>query len=330
VAQKAAVLNTAQVNLDNTIISSPVEGVVIGRDVDVGQTVAASLQAPTLFTIAQDLRQMQVETSIDEADIGQIVPGQQAVFTVDSFPGQEFRGVVTQVRKQATEVQSVITYTVIIAAENPELKLLPGMTASVDIRVSNRTNVLKVPSAALRFRPPDAEAALQASATLPEGQGGGKGGGKGAFNADAQREQLDRLAALLQLDEEQKAKVAAIEKEVLANARAQRQSGQPANRDQRQKSREQADREIMEVLRPDQQTKFKALLAERRDNPAAPARVWVLENGKPKAVPIFIGVNDNSASELVRGNLKEGEEVLVGINRGEGGRAQGKAFRFGF
>ena len=152
VNQREAALTQAQVDLEHTFIHSPVDGIVIERAVDVGQTVAASLQAPKLFTIAQDLRKMQVETSVDEADIGRIQVGQRTMFTVDAFPRQEFEGRVKQIRKAPLTVQNVVTYTVVISAENPGLRLFPGMTASVKIFVDERPSALKVPNSALRFR----------------------------------------------------------------------------------------------------------------------------------------------------------------------------------
>src|SRR5215468_6288485 len=158
VDQKTAALAQAQANLNYTTIRAPVDGVVVSRAVDVGQTVAASLQAPTLFTIAQDLTKMQVETSVDEADIGRIKLEDRASFTVDAFSGQTFTGVVTQIRKAAQIVQNVVTYTVIISVENPGGRLLPGMTANVKLVYAEKPSVLKVPNAALRFRPAGADA----------------------------------------------------------------------------------------------------------------------------------------------------------------------------
>lgn len=152
VNQREAALRQAQIDLEHTFILSPVDGIVIERAVDVGQTVAASLQAPKLFTIAQDLRKMQVETSVDEADIGRIQVSQRATFTVDAFPGQRFAGRVKQIRKAPLTVQNVVTYTVVVSAENPELRLFPGMTANVEIFVDERPAALKVPNSALRFR----------------------------------------------------------------------------------------------------------------------------------------------------------------------------------
>ncbi|MFQ5830591.1 MAG: efflux RND transporter periplasmic adaptor subunit [Candidatus Methylomirabilia bacterium] len=154
VRQREAALRQSRVDLEHTIIRSPVDGVVVSRNVDVGQTVAASLQAPTLFTIAQDLTQMQVDANVDEADIGQIRPGQRTTFVVDAFPGETFKGVVAQIRKAPQIIQNVVTYDVVIAAQNSDLKLLPGMTANVRIVVDHRSSALKIPNVALRFRPP--------------------------------------------------------------------------------------------------------------------------------------------------------------------------------
>lgn len=164
--QRAAALDLARVDLDRTRIRSPIDGVVIDRSVDVGQTVAASLQAPTLFTIARDLKDLQVETYVDEADIGRIATGQPARFTVASFPDESFAGRVTQIRKGPQLIQNVVTYIVVIATRNDELKLLPGMTASVRIVTAERRNVLKLPNAALRFRPPGAVAGAQRESTV--------------------------------------------------------------------------------------------------------------------------------------------------------------------
>ena len=149
-----AALRAAQVDLDRSYIYAPVNGVVIARNVDVGQTVAASLQAPTLFLIAEDLNKMQVDTNVDEADISRIQVGQQVSFTVDAFPGEMFKGQVVQIRQAPIVQQNVVTYNVVVAVVNPELKLKPGLTANVKILVDRRANALKIPNAALRFRPP--------------------------------------------------------------------------------------------------------------------------------------------------------------------------------
>ncbi len=148
-----AALNQAEVNLAYTTITSPINGVVISRDVAVGQTVAASLQAPTLFVIAQDLKQIQVDASIAEADMGKVRAGMKAEFSVDAYPEETFRGKVRQVRNSALTVQNVVTYSAIIDVENPELKLKPGMTANVSLIHDERRNAVRLPNAALRFRP---------------------------------------------------------------------------------------------------------------------------------------------------------------------------------
>lgn len=153
VKSSEASLERALTNLRYATIASPIDGVVISRDVDVGQTVAASLSAPTLFTIAKDLTQMQLEAAVDEADIGMIAVGQSVSFTVDAFPDRNFKGAVQQVRLAPQMVQNVVSYTVIVQVENPEGKLLPGMTANATFLVDRASDVLKVPAAALRFRP---------------------------------------------------------------------------------------------------------------------------------------------------------------------------------
>jgi HlyD family secretion protein len=153
VTQARAALSQAQVNLAKTAITSPIDGIVIARNVDVGQTVAASLQAPTLFVLAADLRQMQLQANIDEADLGRIEAGQPVTFAVDAYPGETFRGSVEQVRLNPVIEQNVVTYAAIISAPNPDLKLKPGMTANVAVEIARRDDVLRVPAAALRFRP---------------------------------------------------------------------------------------------------------------------------------------------------------------------------------
>jgi HlyD family secretion protein len=173
VKQAEAAMQLTQIDLNNTYIKAPVDGVVVARNVDVGQTVAASLSAPTLFLIAQDLTKMQVDTNVSEADVGRVKVGQAATFTVDAYPGRVFRGTVTAVREAPINVQNVITYDVVIGVSNADLKLFPGMTANVKIMVDQRPNVLKVPNGALRYRPATAAAPATTPAT------GGGGGGKG-------------------------------------------------------------------------------------------------------------------------------------------------------
>jgi RND family efflux transporter, MFP subunit len=157
IAQTEASLKFAETNLQYSRILSPVDGVVISRSVDVGQTVAASFQTPTLFTIAQDLTKMQIDTNVDEADIGKVSVGQKVDFTVDAYPEITFKGTVWQIRNAPIIVQNVVTYDVVIKVDNPELKLKPGMTANVSIITSFKKDILKIPNAALRFMPQEEE-----------------------------------------------------------------------------------------------------------------------------------------------------------------------------
>ena len=191
-AQAQAALNQSLVDLNNTVIRSPVDGIVISRNVDVGQTVAASLTAPTLFTIANDLSKMEVHTNVDEADVGNVTEKQEVNFTVDAFPARRFRGRVHQVRHAPTIVQNVVTYDAVVRIDNKELLLKPGMTANVQFLVSRQEDVLAIPNMAMRFKPPNEKDEAQellrqeqsraaprvgARRTSRSGQGGGAGRG---------------------------------------------------------------------------------------------------------------------------------------------------------
>jgi HlyD family secretion protein len=173
---KRAAVEKARVNLQYCTIYSPVDGMVISRNVDVGQTVAASLNAPTLFVIANDLTKMQIDTNVGESDVGGVEEKQKVDFTVDAFPNRTFHGIVVQVRNSPTNVQNVVSYDTVIGVNNADLKLKPGMTANVSIIVAERSNVLRVPNAALRFRPPE-------STTNAPPAGATAGGGPPAGNA---------------------------------------------------------------------------------------------------------------------------------------------------
>lgn len=188
VTSARAALQRAETNLRYATIQSPIDGVVVSRDVDVGQTVAASLSAPTLFTIAQDLTRMQLEAAVDEADIGQVKVGQTANFTVDAYPTRSFRGTVHQVRLAPETVQNVVTYTVIILVENDDLTLLPGMTANVTVDVDEARDVLKVPSTALRFRPDGGAPGGRPGA--PGARAGGPGEARAGGEARRARERV--------------------------------------------------------------------------------------------------------------------------------------------
>ena len=172
--QAEAALQQARVNLSHTVIASPVSGIVLSRNVEVGQTVAAGLQAPTLFIIARDLDTLELDARVDESDVGRVKVGQPVAFTVDAYPGQTFSGTVRQVRLQPTVIQNVVSYTTVIDVPNPRQQLKPGMTATLDIEVARADDALLVPAAALRFTPSDASLASSDRAT-----GGDTGGSRG-------------------------------------------------------------------------------------------------------------------------------------------------------
>jgi HlyD family secretion protein len=210
VEQARAALAYSQTNLIYTQIVSPVNGIVISRNVDVGQTVAASFQTPTLFNIAQDLTKMQIDTNVDEADIGKIKVDQPVEFTVDAYPDTTFMGKVSEVRNAPTTIQNVVTYNVVVKVDNPELKLKPGMTANVSIILSDKKGVLRIPNAALRFKPAEKGADGDKEASVQKGPG-----------------------------------------------------------------------------------------------------VWVLENRKPKRISVALGISDGNYAEILTGDVKEGDEVIV-------------------
>jgi HlyD family secretion protein len=200
VKQNEASLQTAELDLAHTQIRAPVDGTVIARNMDVGQTVAASFSAPTIFQIAQDLTKMQVDTNIDESDISRIVVGQEANFSVDAYPGQTFRGEVVQIRRAPINVQNVITYDVVIQVPNPDLKLFPGMTANVRVLTDRVENVLRLPSAALRVR---LDPAAKAKGGGKKGGGGGKGKAAAAAKArGAARQELTQAQTVYVMGED--------------------------------------------------------------------------------------------------------------------------------
>jgi len=225
--QRRAALNQARIELERTVIRSPVDGVVISRSVDVGQTVAASFQAPVLFTIARDLRQMEVNVAVDEADVGRVQTGQKMRFTVDAFPGERFMAQVTQIRKAPQSSNNVVTYSVMATLDNPDLKLLPGMTASARILTEERKNVLILPNEALRFRPQQADG-----------------------------------------------------------------------------------------------TPIKLEVRGREEGPGIPGRVWQFKDGKPTPVSVRLGVSDGKNTEMLKGALADGAEIILGMTEGNGGGAK--------
>jgi len=233
VKQAEATLDAAELDLKYTVIRSPVNGIVIARNVEVGQTVAASFATPNLFLIALDLTQMQVDTNVSESDIGGIVEGREASFTVDAYPGERFRGQVRQVRNAPISVQNVVTYNVVIGVDNKDLRLKPGMTANVAIIVAKKDDVLMVPNAALRFTPP----------------------------------------------------------------RSERADGSPAG---------------APAVRPAAAGVARSVFEKK---------IWRLnEAGDPEALPLEAGISDGNTTEVLKGPLKEGDQVIIGIETPRGGK----------
>jgi len=306
VAQRAAQLASARVDLARTEIRAPVDGVVIKRSVDVGQTVAASLQAPELFVIARDLRDMQVETSIDEADVGRIRAGQRATFTVDAFPGRTFAGEVRQVRKSAQTVQNVVTYTVLVSAANPDGQLMPGMTANVRVVTDTRESTLKIANAALRYRPPGESSAPGEGKAAPEAPAAGGG----------QLSQLrQRLVTELKLDEAQQARVQTIFEQMRGRFIGLRDLPEEARARAAATVRAEMRAAIEEILKPEQKARYAQLIAEQagRGAQAGRGRIWVLAEGKPKAIDVRTGLTDGTATEVSGAGVEEGLEVITGI-----------------
>ncbi|MBI2986540.1 MAG: efflux RND transporter periplasmic adaptor subunit [Deltaproteobacteria bacterium] len=241
VEQARASLNQASVDLAYTVIRSPVDGIVISRNVDVGQTVAASLQAPTLFTIANDLSKMEVHTNVDEADVGNVWVDQEVTFTVDAYPVRRFRGKVSQVRNAPNVVQNVVTYDAVVGIDNQELLLKPGMTANVEFLVSHKSDVLRIPNMAIRFRPPEEKQEAQQLAR-PAGRSGGSGRGR-------------------------------------------RGAGE---RSRRTTSGDAKDGRLV--------------------------RIYVLKNHQPASVQLRLGITDGSYTEVLEGEIGEGNQVVVGLS----------------
>ena len=309
---KQASLDNREVDLGHTIIRSPVDGIVINRAVDVGQTVAASLQAPVLFTIAQDLKDMEVAASLDEADIGSIREGQETFFTVDAFGARKFKGRISQIRKAATTVQNVVTYTVIISAANRDLSLLPGMTADTRIILQNRPQALAAPNAALRFTPPDGTVTDSGQAQAAAGPGGGRSGSG---------RRIARLTQDLNLSPEQTSALEAsfktLREQMKQAADTQAMGAQPpgprAQSQRRQSSRKKMESIIMRVLTPQQWEKYQQMTKQSSSERPGAGTLYVLqENGGFKALKVRVGVSDGQYSEVQGSGLEPGLQVVTG------------------
>lgn len=248
--QQGAALHQAQVNLSYTDILSPIDGVVIARSVDVGQTVAASLQAPVLFTLAEDLRKMQVHTSVAEGDVGRLQPGMGTWFTVDAFPGQRFKGQISQIRNAAQTVQNVVTYDAVIEVANDDLRLRPGMTATATITYAEKDDALAIPNSALRFKPPaEMASALTSSATPP-------------FST------------------------------IPPPSGVKADPGGPSTRRRSPPAGDKASGDGLERT------------------------LYVLRDGRAQAIEVRTGLSDGTSTDVVSGDLKEGDLVIVEANVG--------------
>ncbi|MDT8437576.1 MAG: efflux RND transporter periplasmic adaptor subunit [Wenzhouxiangellaceae bacterium] len=303
VAQREAALDAARIDFERTEIRSPIDGVVIDRAVDVGQTVAASLQAPILFTIAQDLTEIQIEASVDEADIGSVTEGAAASFTVDAFPEREFSGQVAQVRLAPNEAGNVVTYTVVISARNPGRRLLPGMTASIDIVTGTRANVLRVANAAVRFRPPEG--------LLPESESQ-----EAAGNRRNPGEQLQTTLTELGVDADTRQRIADDMREAFASIRGLFASG--ADRDQIRERMQAINREVLgRHLDADQLAAWSELQRARAET--RPATLYVADGKRIEPRSVRLGISDDRYTEVVEGALEPGETVVTRVRRDAAG-----------
>jgi len=323
VTQRATEVFQAKLDLSRTEIKSPIDGVVIGRNIDPGGTVAASLQAPILFLIAQDLSEIQIETQVDEADIGAVEAGNAVTFTVDAYPDQTFTGKVSQVRIAGTAINNVVTYTVVVLAENPRQKLLPGMTATVRIVTGARMDVLRVPNDAIRFQPPENAATTTRDVRRPN-------------RDDAILAQLGESLKLTPEQSEQfKAALAASRTGEQNSGSGQRpnQGGDSANEARRERGeggrgqrgpgargaqRQSRIARILEgILTPEQLKAYQDLRAERRET-MRPGLVWIETPGGLEPRRIRIGLSDESYSEVIGGKLEAGEKVVTRTRTGGG------------
>ena len=342
IQQAEAQLKQAQTNLEHTIISSPIDGIVTQRSVDVGQTVQASMTAPQLYVIAEDLKKMQVSANIDESDVGRVRPGEDVVFRVDAYPGEEFHGTVAQVRLNPTIVNNVTTYATIVNVPNDDLRLKPGMTANLRVQIAHKAGVIRVQNTALRFRPNlDVFAALN-QPVPPEAQGrggrGGRGGGAsrggavaaaggpaastaqgapatdgpggGGSGADRQQRQIERFKAMTPDDQRQfiarmvdRGQDATVFEQLLDRSiTAKKPAPPPAP---------------AFVFKPRYGS---AQNSETIDSLFAPipvvdnpGRVWIFVDHQLKPVNVRVGITDGTYSELLSGELKDGAEVVTNI-----------------
>ena len=313
--QREASLQSARVDLERTFIRSPIDGVVIDRQIDEGQTVAASFNAPVLFLIAQDLGRVQIEAQVGEADIGQIDEGQPVTFEVDAHPGVTFDGEVTQVRLAAQEAQNVVTYTVVIEADNSGQRLLPGMTANVSIVTGSAEGALAAPNSALRFSPRGAAEALVAEGAAATGAAAEGRGGPGGGGADAM---VARLAEQLELDEEQTRRAREALTEAFAQIRAQMQAGGGAGGPPPD-FRAMMRRALADILTPEQLARMDSMgQGQARREEARPGTLWVqTADGKLEPRPVRTGLSDGQYTQLLQSDFQAGDQVVTRVRVAE-------------
>lgn len=330
IRQQTASTQTTRVNLQRTVITSPVDGVVLTRTIEPGQTVAANFSAPELFTIAEDLSKMKIELAVDESDIGQVKVGQVVSFTADAFADRQFKGTVEQVRLAATTTNNVVTYPVVVTVDNSDGTLLPGLTVNAEIEVSKRDKVLKVSNAALRYKP----TANGAGAAQPPAQGPQRVGGSGITD------DLARTVAELKVNPQQQAAfdaaVAAVRERQAARQAQVAQGGNSmfgggrggpqgmvvvgggsgagamqAQMRQRMAERFQQDFAAFRAgLDDTQKQRWDAALGALLN--AKRASIYRLVDGKPETVMVRIGASDGTATEVSGGGLKEGDQIVTG------------------
>ena len=337
VTQAEASLNQTEVNLDHTIITAPIDGIVISRAVDVGQTVSASMQAPTLFVLAADLTKMKVNASIDEADVGRIRPGQVVYFTVDAYPGEDFEGRVSQVRLEPLVVQNVVTYATVIDVPNPDLKLKPGMTATVTLEIARRDDVIRIPNTALRFRPtsdtffalglpePDAPQGGQPgtprTAQSAPGESGRRGAdrgrgdysfGDGPGDPEQRRQLQERMQNMS--PEEREAMM-----RQFGGGRDGNRSGRggPGGAPSRRAATD-TDQEPTVPATERGATTIDALFGPLPRTEST-GRLWAYDGVKLTAAQVRLGITDGAFTELLSGSVEVGAELVTGVLTGNEG-----------
>jgi HlyD family secretion protein len=314
------VVRQIEVDLRNSTIRSPVDGIVIQRNIELGQTVAASLQAPTLFLVAQDMSKVEIYANVDEADVGRVNDGQEVTFTVTAFPAREFTGRVKTVRLGSQTLQNVVIYTAVIEVPNVDLALKPGMTATLRIFTERRENVLRVSNAALRWRPageqPNTVGAPPAAPQNPFSVAPQAGPPGGAGGQQQGRQMLERLAMELKLDDGQKQQLEKIAREVRQSVAASGAADTPeARRERGRLIAAQISERLRPLLTGDQVTLLDTWLetrAARAGGNGVPGRIYLVGgDGKPVLTNVRLGATDGMMTEILSG-ATEGQKAIIG------------------